>query len=225
MKKINIKKLKKNLIYKIISTLLVVSSAVFLGLLFYMDLLPTKYCVIISVAIFIFDIFNIFLVSLKKLKKKIKKILSIFMIIAILLLTFGSFYIAKTLGVLLNNGDSKYKLEHYSVIVLKDSSYKKLKDIKDETIGYYKNSTAAEEANNKLKEEINVDFEAYQTSDTLLNDLLSSEVDVILVEDSIKNIMEEETTDFKSLTKVIYTFTIKVYESVRAGKPESLLTQ
>ena len=32
----------------------------------------------------------------------------------------------------------------------------------------------------------------------------------------------------KNLTKVmaqIYTFTIKVYESVRAGKPESLLTQ
>lgn len=210
MKKISLKKLKKNLLYKIVSILLVISSLVFLGLLFYMDLLPTKYCLIILLIIFIFDIFNIFLINLKRLKKKIKKVLSIFMIIAILLLTFGSFYIAKTLGVLLNNGDSKYKLEHYSVIVLKDSSYEKLKDIEGETLGYYQNSTAADEANNKLREEINVEFEAYQTSDTLLNDLLNSEIDVILVEDSIKNIMEEETPDFESLTKVIYTFTIKV---------------
>lgn len=210
MKKINLKKLKKNIFYKIISLLLIISSVIFLGLLFYMNLLPTKYCVILSIIVLIFDIFNIILVNLKKLKQKIKKILSAFMILAILIITVANFYIGKTLGVLINNGDSKYKLEHYSVIVLKGSSYKKLNDIKGKKVGFYENSTGAQEANEKLKEKVGISFKPYKTSDTLLNDLLKSEIEVIVVEDSIKSIMEEEIEDFNSLTRVIYNFTIKV---------------
>ena len=210
MKKINMKKLKKNLFYKIVSVLLIISSLTFLGLLFYMDLLPTKYCLILSFIVVLFDIFNILLVSLKRLKKKVKKVISIFMIIAIFIMTIANFYIGKTLGVLLNNGDSKYKLEHYSVIVLEESNYEDLDDIEGETLGYYENSTGALDANDKLVEKVDVDFKAYNTSDTLLNDLLNSEINVLVVEDSVKTIMEEEIENLDSLTKVIYTFTIKV---------------
>jgi len=157
------KKIKRNLFYKIVSVLLIISSIFFLGFLFYINLLPIKYLTILFFVIFIFDILNIFLVNLKKLKKKIKKIISLFMILAIIIMTIASFYIGKTLGVLLNNGDSKYKLEHYSVIVLKDSNYNKLKDIKGEIVGYFENSTGAEDANAKLIDEIDVDFKNYKT--------------------------------------------------------------
>lgn len=210
MKNKNKRKIKKNIFYKIISVLLLISSVSFLAFLFYMDLLPTKYSIALLVIIAIFDIFNIFLVNLKKLKKKIKKILSVFMILAILIMTIASFYIGKTLGILLNNGDSKYKLEHYSVMVLKDSEYDKIKEIKGEEVGYFVNSTGAETANDRLLKEVKVDFKSYNASDNLVNDLLNSEVNVILIEDSIKNIMSEEIEQFETLTKVIYTFTIKV---------------
>jgi len=203
------KKIKRNLFYKIVSVLLIISSIFFLGFLFYINLLPIKYLTILFFVIFIFDILNIFLVNLKKLKKKIKKIISLFMILAIIIMTIASFYIGKTLGVLLNNGDSKYKLEHYSVIVLKDSNYNKLKDIKGEIVGYFENSTGAEDANAKLIDEIDVDFKNYKTSDSLVHDLLDSKINVILIENSIKGIMEEELPEFAKSTKVIYTFSIK----------------
>lgn len=202
-------KMKKNIFYKIISILLALSSIFFIGLLFYIDLLPTKYSVILFFIIFIFNVFNILLVNMKRLKKKIKKTLSIFMVVAILIMTIANFYIGKTLGVLLNNGDSKYKLEHYSVIVLKDSDYEKLKEIKGENVGYFQNSTGAEDANDKLKEKVDVNFESYQTSDSLVQDLLNSKINVIIIEDSIKNIMQEEISEFEQLTKIIYSFTIK----------------
>lgn len=149
------------------------------------------------------------MVNLKHLKKKIKKTLSAFMVVGIIAMTCANFYIGKTLGVLLNNGDTKYKLEHYSVIVLKDSDYKKLNDIKNEEVGYFKNSTGAKEANKKLQEDIKVKFKSYDTSDSLVTDLLDSKVNVIVIEDSIKNIMEEEIANFEKDTKVIHTFTIK----------------
>lgn len=203
------KKIKKNLFYKIVSILLIISSISFLGFLFYIDLLPIKYSIILFFVILIFDILNIFLVNLKKLKKKIKKAISLFMILAIIIMTISSFYVGKTLGVLLNNGDSKYKLEHYSVIVLNDSDYDKLKDIKGEILGYFESSTGAKDANDKLKEEIDVDFKTYKTSDSLVHDLLGSQINVILIENSIKDIMEEELPEFATSTKVIYTFSIK----------------
>ncbi len=200
---------KKNIVYKTISILLALSSICFLGLLFYLNLLPAKYSMIITIIVLIFSGLNIFLVNLKHLKKKIKKTLSAFMVVGIIAMTCADFYIGKTLGVLLNNGDTKYKLEHYSVIVLKDSDYKKLKDIKNEEVGYFKNSTGAKEANKKLQEDIKVKFKSYDTSDSLVTDLLDSKVNVIVLEDSIKNIMAEEIANFEKDTKVIHTFTIK----------------
>jgi len=174
-----------------------------------LNLLPTKYSVIISIIVLVFTVLNIILVNIKHLKKKIKKTLSIFIIIGIIVMTCANFYIGKTLGVLLNNGDSKYKLEHYSVIVLEDSNYKKLKDINNEEVGYFKSSTGSEDANKKLKEEIKVTFKSYDASDSLVNDLLDSKINVIVIEDSIKNIMSEEIQDFEKDTRVIHTFTIK----------------
>ena len=209
MKNRSSKKIPKNLFYKIISLLLVFSSLSFLGVLFYINLLPTKYLMIILLFILLFNVLNIFLINLKRLKKKIKKTLASFMIIATIGMAIVSFYGYKTVGVLTGNGDSKYKLEHYSVVVLNDSKYKKLKDIEKEKLGYFVNSTGADKANKELEKKVNVKFQSYKTSDSLVQDLLDSKLNAIIIEDSIKNIMAEEISDFETLTKVIYTFTIK----------------
>ena len=208
--KTNKKKKSKNLIYKMLSILLITISSVFIGILFYTDLLPTKYLILIISIVLIFNLFNVFLINLKKLKKKVKKTLAIFMTIVILVLLTIIFYFTKTLGVLVNNGDSKYKLENYSVIVLKDSSYNELKDIRDEKVGYFKNSKGAEKANKRISEEVAIVFESYDSSDSLVNDLLDSKINVILIEDSIKNIMEEEIENFTDMIKVIYTFNVRI---------------
>ena len=203
-------KKSKNKVYKIVSILLALVSMLFLGILFYIDLIPSKYMVILTIFVLLFDIFNILLLNLRRLKTKVKKVITLIVSLVIVFMLIGSFYICRTLGVLSSNGDSKYKLEHYSVFVLKSSNYKSLKDIKNKTIGYYENSIGAEMANERLKNDINISSKAYSTSDTLINDLLNSKVDAILVEDSVKNIIEEETPNFTESIKELYTFTIKV---------------
>lgn len=200
----------KDLFYKIVSILLLIVSAVLEGILLYIDLLPTKYLVIVSIALILFVGLNVLLLNIKKIKKKIKKVVSIVSIIATILMILANFYIYKTLGVLINNGDSKYKLEHYSVIVLESSDYDKIKDIRGETIGYFKNSIGAEEANKTLEKKIDIEYENYESANTLMEDLMNSKINVILVEDSVKEIMEEESKTFAKSTKTIYTFTIKV---------------
>ena len=175
-----------------------------------MDVLPTKYLTILFLIVLVFNALNIFLINLKKLNKKVKKIISLFIIIAMLIMTIVSFYLGKTVDVLLNNVDSKYKLENYSVVVLKNSDYEKLEDIEKQDVGYFENSTGSEQSNSKLNEMVDVNLKSYKTSDSLVHDLLDSKIEIIVIEDSIKNIMEEEVPEFGNSTKVIYTFSIKL---------------
>ena len=161
-----------------------------------MYLLPMKYTLILVIALVLFNVINIVLVNIKRLKKKIKNTISVFIIIAIILMLFVSFYMWRTISVFNNNGASKYKTENYSVIVLNESDYKKISDIKGETVGFFSNSTGSKEANEELSKKVDVEFEAYEKSDSLIDDLLESQIEVIVVEDSIKNILEEEFTDF-----------------------------
>ena len=200
---------KNTIFYKILSTLLIISSVTFLGFIFYMDLLPKKFLIMLTLGVIVFNVFNVFLVNLKRLKVKIKKVLSVFMILGITIMTIASFYVGKTMGVLINNGDSKYKVETYYVMTLKQSKIEKLKHIKNKEIGYFKNSTGSEVANSKLKESVEVKFKPYKASNELINNLLDSKIDVIVIEKTIKDIMEEEYQDLSSKTKIIYTFTVE----------------
>lgn len=204
------KKNKKNKLYKIISLLLAIVSIIFISVLFYIDLIPTKYMSILIIFLLLFDLFNISFLNHKRLKIKVKKILSVISIVSTIIMLILSFYICRTLGVLSGNGESKYKLEHYSVIVLKSSDYKNLKDIKNKQVGYYENSVGAKEANDRLSKEVSVKFDSYNSSDTLIESLLDSKVEVILIEESIKKIMEEENSTFADSIKELYKFTIKV---------------
>ena len=195
--------------YKITSILLIIVSTVFICLLFYMNVLPLKYTLTILGVLTFFDACSLLILNYKLVKKKIKKVVSGICIIVIILMSIVSILIARTLDVLIGNGDSKYKLENYSVIVLKTSEYEKLEDIKNKTVGYYDNGPDSKEIENRLKKEIKINFKSYKSSDTQVQDLLNSKVDAIVLEDSIKSIMEEEVENFSNSIKVIYTFSIK----------------
>ncbi len=201
---------KKNIFYRIISILLFITSLIFLGILLYIDLLPTKYMMILSIILVLFNLLIIILMNHKRLKKKVKKIITVICILFIFIMSIGIFYLSRTLDVLVSNGDSKYKLENYSVLVLKDSPYQKLKDIKNKTVGYYENSTKNKTPLDHLNKKVSVDYKKYDSSNILVTDLLNSEVDAILIEDSIISILNEENSEFNNSVRVLYTFSIKV---------------
>ena len=207
----------KKFIYKLLSTILIITSLVFLGMLFYIDLLPQKYLATITLVVAIFDFLSVSMMSIKKLKKKIKAAISILSIIAIFIMGIAGFYMIKTLNVLVNSGDSKYKVENYSVIVIDDSDYDKIEDIKGEKVGYLKNYAGSTLAISALQKLVDVSFDDYNSSDQLISDLLNGNINVILLEDSMRTIVNEEIENFENSTRIIYTFKIKI-ESDTSGK-------
>ena len=73
------------------------------------------------------------LLLLRSSHKKIGLLISGILIIIFSLLTF---YLNKTTDVF-ENLNLDYKTYNYSIVVLKDSEYKKIKDLKPKSIGYY----------------------------------------------------------------------------------------
>ena len=128
------KKSKWN-IKKIIGFTTILFNLILTILLLVLNILPMKYIIPI-IAIFIgIDILIIIFGYFKKLKKKGRIIYIFLNMLWCLICIFGSFYLFKTLNFMGGFGKDDKKTENYSVIVLNDSSYEKVEDIKDKEVG------------------------------------------------------------------------------------------
>ncbi len=217
------RKKHKNKFYKWLCILLIIVSATLLGILYYLDVLPNKFIMPITIVILIFDLFNIIFINLPRLKTKVKRFLSVFIILAILLMIAAIFFVSKTWIIGSSNGESKYKTENYSIIVLKDSKYKELKDIENETVGFYEKTVGTKDSTNALLKKVNVKLKEYNDSNLLISDLLSKKIKVILLEDSIINILKEENAEFSNKIRILDT--IKVGVEVESTKKDVNVTE
>ncbi len=202
------KKKKVPFIYKIISFLLLIVTLFFLGNLIFLNFLSNTYLVIIIGIVLILNGF----LSMMMIKGKKKKIGSFLSIIVILIFSLLDFYLAKTTG-LMSNLNLNYKTYNYSVIVLKSSHYKKLKDITGKELGYYDDSSdITKEALNKVMTKEELTAKDYNDTEKLANALMDKKVDAVLIEDSYLDILNENITiegkSFKDYIRKIYKFVL-----------------
>ena len=217
-KKDKVKNKKKGIVFKIISILQIVCSIVLFGFVFIIDVLPMKYLLLLLLSLAILDIIFFLILFKSRLKKGIKKFFSVISVLLSIVFVVGSFYLYKTYGVISGMIDTDYATYNYSVMVLKDSDYNSVSDIKNEVISYYETKT---NENKLLVEKINKlgkESKSYTNLNTLATDLLNKETNVIVLEDNYKKTLIDEqddneyneVKDFKDKTKTIYTFSFKV---------------
>ena len=217
-KKDKVKNKKKGIVFKIISILQIVCSIVLFGFVFIIDVLPIKYLLLLLLLLAILDILFFLILFKSRLKKCIKKFFSVISVLLSIVFVVASFYLYKTYGVISGMIDTDYETYNYSVMVLKDSNYNSVSDIKNEVIGYYETKT---NENKLLVEKVNKlgkESKSYTNLNTLASDLLNKERNVIVLEDNYKKTLIDEqddneyneVKDFKSKTKTIYTFSFKV---------------
>ena len=209
---------KKGLAFRIISILQIICSIVLFVLVFMIDILPMKYLLLLLLALIILDILFFLILFKSRLKKGIKKFFSVISILISIMLLVGSFYLYKTYGVITGMIDTDYEVYNYSVMVLKDSNYNDVNDIKDEVINYYEASTFDNDLLVKKINKLGKESKSYTNLINLGTDLLNKEVNVIVLEDNYKKTLIDdeddneynEVKDFEEKTKTIYTFSLKV---------------
>lgn len=200
---------KKKLLINILSILILIvcliSLTMFSYSLFRLNVLPTKYLVL-GYIVLILVIGILFYLIFRK-KNIIVKVVSV---ILVGLLSSSFIYVS---GYLNNTNEffesthKSYDTLNYSVIVLKESNYKKISDLKDKNIAYIDDDYKNDIKNNFKK--ISYNEQLFTDLSVIADDLLNKNTDAIVLEESYLTLAYEEIKDFKDSVKVIDTFSIK----------------
>ena len=202
-------KKKKKKLPKILSITLLVSVIIFFLLLFYIHIINT-FLTILLLLVFLALVFGISILNFKRVRiyRIIGYILSTILITIILLI--GS-YLFNTLGFLFNVTDGDYTIKNYNVIVLSDSKYTKLKELKKLEIGISQTQQSSEmtKAMQKLHKKLKNTTKEYDDVDALIKALNNEEIEVIILENSEIELLKDENPEFSNQYKIIYQLKIR----------------
>lgn len=203
------KKKKINILFKIIGIISLIITLFFCVTLFLLNMLPTKYLIIIYSIILVLYTILLLLVMLKKIKVKIKTFCTIILIIFDIIFGFGIYYISETISFVDIIDNKMHQKEEYYVMTLSNNSKEEIKDYQNENIGVYKNINS-DKAIEKLSKKIEFKDKEYTDITEMFDDLEDKTISAIIINGSIKTLLETEFKELESNLKEIYNFTILI---------------
>lgn len=191
--------------------------------------------VIISLNIFPDNLITILIASLVSinmisdlclfLKGKWIKIITIVLdSIIVFVSTFGIKYGIRTdnfLNEAFNN--NKYDISTYKVLVLKENSANKIEDIKHYSLGYFSKDDDYNDVLNKINEKVLTSPVGYVDIYEPYNNLISGDIDSIVLEESLLDDLKEFYTNMDDVTKVVYSFELKKNNNKASDNNTSLV--
>lgn len=202
---------------KILSILVSISSISLAYIIFSLGVLPDKYVKPGLVALFIFTI--IILVWLNVSEKKLPKIISFLLVLS---LAFGTGQLSRVKSLISKIAGADSEVHTVNVIVMNESPYKSLKELKDLDLSFGANiaidrtniekTVDAIEKKYKFRPEIT----EYNQYTNLVDDLYNGNSEVIIMSEAHASLMDEYKPDFAEETRVIASFEFK--EDVKTNK-------
>lgn len=200
-------------IAKIFFILSIIASVVLGAMVVINGILPTKYRIIFLVILLLFELLLYFL--LKKSETGTLVGLIVLAVFSIVINSFASYYIYSGVNAI-DDINKKQKTEeiNMSLVVLKDSPYKTIEDVKDELVKTAidqdeKNIREYEKALSK-KRDIDLNLEDSKTYIQAAQDLMDSKAEVILLNESYRAIINDQIEDFDEKTRVLDSVTEEV---------------
>lgn len=195
---------------KILAILQFILSVVFMGLIFKLDVLPTKYFIAASIILILLALVC-FLLQFRKHAHWAGKIISF---IVILVMIFGSVYVAKTIYTLSSVTKVKaYQTDKIVIAVLADDPAESLGDAKDYKFGIMagndrsKVDLAITQMNGSLGSEIDtVEYSSYSEQVQALYD---GKIDAMIYNQALDELIEEKNPGFLEKVRIIDNFNVE----------------
>lgn len=202
--------------WKVVLGIQVVASLLLIVLIFKLNALPLLYTMVLIGVVALLALISFLLMKPSKTigKGKIRNIIG--KVISLLLSVFlmvGSLYIAQGNSVLDSISGANTKTTRISLVVMDDSEYHAVSDLKNQTIeanlddeDNAKYMTEAIEALNK--EESSIKVENVSSYSDMANDLYNENTEAIYINEANYGMLEEEHETFRSDTRVIWSYDI-----------------
>lgn len=195
---------------KYLSIFLLIVSVLVLVLVYFINVLPLEYFIVLVILVLITDLFAIMLLLSKG---RIRNVIGILLtIILLILMIFGITYELNTLDFLKQFGFNSYKTENYNVIVLDSSEYDELEDLNDLSIAHLDLDThkGLQNAVTDIKKEIKFTSLVGEDISDLTEMLESDETSAIILESAQLSIIEEENKEFYDSIRIIWSTDVEI---------------
>ena len=198
----NNKKKNSGNIRKIYSYIFFFVIFLFVFYLFRLNILPSWVNIAIAVILFLVMSTLLFFINNRRVKDNIRIKSLIVSIILLIIFGFVDYHIFNTLS-FLNSISNSDNMINYPLVTINDSSISRLRDIKGKKIGYY-------DGNEKVLKRIkSSELIEYEDLSKLYTDLFDQKIDAILIEQSMKDLADENNNNYEARTKVIYVYKAK----------------
>ena len=195
---------------KILAILQLILSVVFMGLIFKLDVLPTKYFIAASIILILLALIC-FLLQFRKHAHWAGKIISF---IVILVMIFGSVYVAKTMYTLGSVTKVKtYQTDKIVIAVLADDPAQSLADAEDYKFGIMAGNDrsrvdlAITQMNSNLDSEIEtVEYNSYSEQ---VEALYTGKIDAMIYNQALDELIEEKNPGFLEKIRIIDNFKVE----------------
>lgn len=206
-----IEKLKRNALDIGLDIFYIICMLVFIFECLHLNMIPTKFLVLIIAALLILA-FILIIIDILEYKGWIKITKRACTVILSLFLCFGSFFMWKVNKAMASiDNSSNVMTNRITVMVPADSSITALADLSNSKIGY-QNGNDADNANyviDQLLSEptlVNPTYEEYTNYLTLAQDVLKGKVEAMIFTSSYASTLSEQIEDFDTKFKIIATF-------------------
>lgn len=202
-------KKKKNIISKFIGVISLIIYVVFCIFLIMLNMIPMKYLSLFLVIFSLIYLICLIFIFVRKVKKKFKITSIIMLTIFAIVFGVGIKYLSDTIGFFDVINDKMLQKETYYVMTLSEFEIKSLKDLENKKIGLY-NSENSEKAMNELRKKNTMHYKEYKDIEKMFIDLQENKLQAVLINDSIKNLLQTDLSELELSLKEID----KVYISI-----------
>lgn len=192
---------KGNIIFKILAFVYFLITIVFYIAVIQIDMLPTLYTVVFTIAEILFT----YLIIRGIAKSRKGYVINIICIIIAILISavyvYATNYLLATSNFLGNVFKQVTETEQYYIVSKKDSSYTNIEDVEGTDVYLFQ---IEESVKNDLENKVNVTLKSEQNLTDLGIKLIDDEIDTIFVSLTQYEMLSEEIKGFKENTKIIY---------------------
>lgn len=214
---------KSNGFRKYLAISLGVISIIVLWLVYFINVLPMEYFIVLCFLLLIIDVIVIaLLLSFGTIKNILGGFFSLLLIVTMIV---GINYELNTLDFFKQFGFNEYKTENYGIYVLKSSNYENIVDLENKSIGHLelKKSAGLNKMVDKITKKIEFKSKTYDDIYSMVSDLIGEKIEGIILEDAQVEILKEENYNEYELLKSIYGDAIEL--SIKKNKSNIDITK
>lgn len=200
-----------------------VISIIVLWLVYFINVLPMEYFIVLCFLLLIIDVIVIaLLLSFGTIKNILGGFFSLLLIVTMIV---GINYELNTLDFFKQFGFNEYKTENYGIYVLKSSNYENIVDLENKSIGHLelKKNAGLNKMVDKITKKIEFKSKTYDDIYSMVSDLIGEKIEGIILEEAQVEILKEENYNEYELLKSIYGDAIEL--SIKKNKSNIDITK